>query len=67
SGRISVVIFTMNGVQIRAFDGDTIGNTRESFRWDGRNASGALVPPGPYAVSVRGPDVRFLGKCTVRR
>ena len=48
---VTVRIFTLAGHEVRRIEQSLLGG-RRSVQWDGRDAQGALVPPGLYIVQV---------------
>jgi len=68
NGQISVLIVTMNGVNVINLGRYTAGGGTERFTWDGRDASGNLVAPGGYVIIVQGPGLaRHVSKFAVVR
>jgi hypothetical protein len=67
SGRISVRIHDAEGRPIRTLFDDHHAEGSFAFSWDGRNASGAVVPSGLYFVAVNGPKIAIKGKIVMIR
>lgn len=67
AGPISVRVYDLDGRPLRSlFDGEHAEGTF-SFTWDGRTATGALVPSGLYFVAVNGPKIALKSKIVVIR
>ncbi len=67
SGRVSVRIYNSEGRPIRTlFDGEHAEGSF-GFAWDGRNASGAVVPSGLYFAAIDGPKISAKSKIIVIR
>lgn len=67
SGRVSARVYAADGRPIRTlFDGEQAEGSF-GFTWDGKDASGAVVPSGLYFVAVNGPKIAIKGKIVVIR
>lgn len=67
SGPVSVRVYDLDGRELRTiFDGEHAQGTF-TFTWDGRNATGAVVPSGLYFVAVHGPKINLKSKIVVIR
>lgn len=67
SGRVSVRVYDSEGRPIRTLFDDEHAEGSFGFAWDGRNASGAVVPSGLYFVAVNGPKIAVKSKIVVIR
>jgi hypothetical protein len=63
AGTIQVFIYNMLGMTVRTMQKTTTGapGAPDTLYWDGRDSSGALVPPGGYPIMVKGPGLHYTG------
>jgi predicted GIY-YIG superfamily endonuclease len=66
-GHVSVRVYDSEGRPIRTLFDDEHAAGSFGFSWDGRNASGAVVPSGLYFVAVNGPKIAVKSKIVVIR
>ncbi len=67
AGRVSVRVYDSEGHPIRTLFDDQHAEGSFGFTWDGRTASGAVVPSGLYFVAVNGPKISVKSKIVVIR
>ena len=67
AGRVSVRVYDSEGRPVRTLFDDHHADGSFGFTWDGRSASGALVPSGLYFVAVNGPKIAVKSKVVVIR
>ncbi len=67
AGRVVVRVYDAEGRPIRTLFDDHHAEGAFGFTWDGKNASGALVPSGLYFVAVNGPKIAVKSKIVVIR
>ncbi len=67
AGRVSVRVYDSAGHPIRTLFDDEHAEGSFGFNWNGRNASGAVVPSGLYFVAVSGPKISVKSKIIVIR
>jgi putative endonuclease len=67
AGRVSVRVYDSEGRPIRTLFDDVHAEGSFGFTWDGKNASGAVVPSGLYFVAVNAPKIAVKSKIVVIR
>ncbi len=65
AGTVTLTVIDRKGGVVKQVSAPTSGSGVITLTWDGKNASGAPVAPGIYAVRVEGPGIRQVSKVAV--
>ncbi len=65
AGTVTLTVIDRKGGVVKQVSAAASGSGAVTLTWDGKNASGAPVAPGIYAVRVEGPGIRQVSKVAV--
>ncbi len=65
AGTVTLTVIDRRGGVVKQVSAPASGSGTVNLTWDGKNASGAPVAPGIYAVRVEGPGIRQVSKVAV--